>query len=178
VTIIQEGNLEFTFGGSWRVLKYDDDGGYYRTILLKQFEAMKAIDFLGLQSREPLLMLDVKDYSCAPPDEERVPVAVAEKVRDTLAGIVGGSHTADAPEKGTFIDSYRKLSSPPRVIFFFEDLATPPRQLPQRKRDKRSVLFKDLKRYLRWLTPDVAVVGLDDYRNVVNDLTVRKVLRQ
>ena len=178
MTDIQEGDLLFSFGELWRVIKYDGDGGYYRTRLLKRIKHTKAMDFLCLRSgNEPLLMLEVKDYGRGVQDTEKyrgVLVAVAEKVRDTLAGVIGGSCKADIPERNGFRDSYAKLSSPPRVILFFRDLATPKRQQRQESQAKRSTLLKLLKTNLRWLTSDVAVVGLDDYSNFIRDLTVRK----
>ena len=178
MTIIREGDLEFSFGESWRVLKYDREGGYYRTRLSRQVENTKAMDLLCLRGNESLLMLEVKDFRRGVPEKEKrtkVPMIVAEKVRDTLAGVVGGSYTAEDPDRSEFTDSYAKLSSPPRVIFFFEDLATPERRLPQRALNKRSTLFAQLKGYLRWLTRDVAVVGLSDYRRFIRDLTVRSI---
>jgi hypothetical protein len=178
MTVFREGDLEFTFGPSWTVLKYDENGSYYKTTLDRQVKPTKAVDFLCWCSGEPLLMLEVKDFSRAVPAREKfakIPMVVAIKTRDTLAGIIGGSHHAAGPEQGVFQKSYRKLSTPPRVIYFFEDLATSARRPPQRTKDKRDVLLKLLKSRLRWLTREVMVVGLTNYDSAIKDLTIRKV---
>lgn len=174
---IVEGNQEFTFGNSWTVLKYDEDGGFYRTKMLKNVEPTKGVDFLCISQNQPLLMMEAKDFSLGVPDKEKfndVPRVVAIKARDTVAGIVGGSHCAsDAGDRAFFRDSRRKLDAPPRVVFFFSDLGTPLRREPRRAMQARDVIMKQLKRHLSWLTRDVAVVGLDDYGSFVSDLTIR-----
>lgn len=175
---MREGNLDFEFGGSWTVLKYDKSGGFYKTKMAANVEPTKAIDFLCIsQNQQPLLLMEAKDFSLGVPHREKfdnVPMTVAIKARDTVAGIVGGSHCAsDAGEQTIFRESRRKLDVPPRVIFFFSDLSTPVRRNPKRARNQRDVLLKQLKRHLSWLTKDIVVVGLDDYGRFVSDLTIR-----
>jgi len=173
-----EGNLDFEFGGSWKVLKYDENGGFYKTKMEKNVKPTKAIDFLCIsQNLQPLLLMEAKDFSLGVPHREKfdnVPMAVAIKARDTVAGIVGGAHCAsDAGDRAFFTSSRRKLDAPPRIVFFFSDLGTPVRRDPRRAMQARDVLLKQLKRHLSWLTRDVAVVGLDDYGSFVSDLTIR-----
>ncbi len=174
---MREGNLDFDFGRSWTVLKYDDAGGFYKTKMLKNVEPTKAVDFLCMpQNHQPLLLMEAKDFTLGVPHREKfdnVPMAVAIKARDTVAGIVGGSHCgSDAGEQAFFTASRRKLDVPPRVVFFFSDLGTPIRRDPRRAKQARDVLLKQLKRHLSWLTRDVAVVGMDDYGAFVPDLTI------
>ncbi len=179
MTVIQEGDLEFAFGSSWRVLKYDANGSYYKTALENQVKPTKAVDFLCLREGAPLLMLEVKDFSLGVPKQEefdKVPMIVAIKARDTLAGIIGGSHNAtDSSEKNAFRTFRDRLSSSPQVVFLFEDLATPNRRPPQTTAHKQDILWKQLKSHLKWLTCNVWVVGLSDYHLVFNDLTIRRV---
>lgn len=177
MSVEREGDLEFNFGPSWVMLKYDKSGCYYKTTLNRDIEQTKAVDFLCLDATGPLLMLEVKDFSRAVPDLEKfenVPLAVAQKVRDTLAGILGGSYHATGVEKQAFQASYRKLSIPPRVVYFFKDLATPARRPPQRTANQRDVLLKLLKRHLKWLTREVMVVDLTNYPSAIPDLRIRK----
>ena len=175
---MRECNLDFDFGGFGTVLKYDEAGGFYKTKMAKNVSPTKAVDFLCIpRGQEPLLLMEAKDFSLGVPHREKfnnVPMAVAIKARDTVAGIVGGSHCAsDASELAFFTRSRRKLDAPPRVVFFFSDLGTPLRRDPRRAKQARDVLLKQLKRHLAWLTRDVAVVGLDDYGSFVSDLTIR-----
>lgn len=177
---MREGNLDFDFGESWEVLKYDEAGGFYKTKMAPNVKPTKAVDFLcDSRNMQSLLFIEVKDFSLGVPHQEKfdnVPMAVAIKARDTVAGIVGGSHCASgAREQAFFTNSRRKLDAPPRVVFFFSDLGTTLRRDPRRAKQTRDVLRKQLKRHLSWLTKDVAVVGLDDYQLFVSDLTVRTV---
>lgn len=177
MTVVREGELEFTFGPSWRVLKYDENGSYYKTQLARQIGRTKAVDFLCLRDDMPLLMLEVKDFGRGVPDREKfdqLPMVVATKARDTLAGIIGGMHCAGGTGKRVFRDAYDKLTGPPRVVYLFEDLAIPARRPIGRSANKKDVLLKQLKRHLRWLTRKVMVIGLDDYRSVLCDVTIRR----
>ncbi len=179
---MREGNLDFDFGASWKVLKYDESGGFYKTKMDKNVKLTKAIDFLCIpQNHQPLHLMEAKDFSLGVPHREKfdnVPMAVAQKARDTVAGIVGGSHcSSDKAERTFFTDSRRKLDACPRVVFFFSDLDTPVRRHPKRASNQRDVLLKQLKRHLSWLTRDIVVVGLDDYGAFVSDLTIRRVQR-
>ena len=122
-------------------------------------------------------MLEVKDFCLGVPNRTRfdnVPMMIAVKARDTVAGVVGGSHCASGNERTFFSNAYQKMARPPRVIYFFEDLATPARRPPQRALQQRNVLLNRLKRHLRWLTRDIAVVGLSDYGTFIPGLTVRR----
>lgn len=173
-----EGNLEFEFSESWTVLKYDENGSFYRTCMEKNVKPTKAVDFLCLSADQPLLMLEAKDFSLGVPIRDKfdkISNTLALKVRDTIAGIIGGSYRASGTERVFFCNSYQNMSCPPRVIYFFEDLATPARRPPQRSANKRDVLTKQLKQHLRWLTKNVAVIGLNDYGTFINDLTIRRI---
>ena len=178
-TTITEGNLQFDFGDSWTVMKYDGTGGYYRTKVQTHLEGTKAVDFLGLQGSRPLVLLEVKDFRVGVPGNVKMKgltKRVAEKARDTLAGILGGAHCSSPGEKSKFSRFLRVASSaghPPRIIFLFEDLATPRRQDPRKSKQKRDTLLKELKKMCGWITRDVAVVGLDDYADCLKGLTVR-----
>lgn len=173
---MREGRLDFDFGVSWTVLKYDENGGFYKTRIMPNIEPTKGVDFLCCTAHEPLLLMEAKDFSLGRPHREKfdqVPMVVAIKARDTVAGIVGGSNCAtDDGDRAFFANSRRKLEAPPRVVFFFSDLDTPMRRHPKRARNQRDVLLKQLKRHLSWLTKDIVVVGLDDYDSFVPDLTI------
>ncbi len=179
MTVIQEKGLVFDFGRSWDVLKYDQNGGFYRSGIERALTGTKGIDFLiCAQQVGPLILLEVKDFSLGVPDRakfDQFPTVVAHKVRDTLAGIVGGYHRSSGPERTFFHTSYARLSQQPQVFYFFEDIPTPARRAREKAHNKRGVLLKQLKKQLRWLTSDIMVVGLDDYRTFIHDLTVRRV---
>ena len=96
--VFREGDLIFSFGAPWTVLKYDDEP-YYRDIC-KKLEGTKGVDFVGFHSGEnAICFVEVKDFSSLSGSEARKRVgrdlhlSVAQKVRDTVAGICGAAHT-------------------------------------------------------------------------------------
>ncbi|MCK3654683.1 hypothetical protein A4G19_02545 [Pasteurellaceae bacterium Macca] len=99
MTIIQEGNLTFTFNNNANVKKYDDLS-FYRNQLTTAFTGMKAVDIISIENNINWL-IEVKDYSI----HQRTKLAdlseeVALKIRDTLAGIVSmNCNTSDSNEK-------------------------------------------------------------------------------
>jgi hypothetical protein len=133
---MRDGNLDFDFGRSWKGMKCDENGGFYKTKMARNISPTKAVDFLCIpNSQQPLLLMEAKDFSLGLPHREKfnnVPMAVAIKVRDTVSGIVGGAHCAsDAGDRAIFTESRRKLDTPPRVVFFFSDLGTPLKREPR-----------------------------------------------
>ena len=178
MAVIQEGNLKFNFGSSWNVIKYDENGSFYRTKISNSIEQTKAVDFLCIRNEKPLCMVEIKDYSLGVSESEKfenVPKVVALKTRDTIAGIVGGLHCATNSDQRFFRKAYNKLTDAPFVVFFFEDLLTPKRHHPLAIDAKKGVLLKSLKKHLRWLTGNVAVIDLNNYRRYISDLTVNRV---
>lgn len=175
--VVSEKRLEFTFDNSWDVLKYDGPGMYYKTRLLKNLKGSKAVDFICINANYPLILMEVKDFSQGLPSQQKfnaIPEKIGLKVRDTIAGIIGGSGMADNPERRFFRRSFKKLNVHLRIVYFFEDLQTPARRPPQKTLVKRNVLLKALKQHLRWLTTDINVIGLSNYNDCIDGLTVRR----
>lgn len=175
---IEEGQLIFQFADTWECIKYDADGGYYRQNLLIHVDDSKAIDFLLVNSKN-LLMIEVKDYrqTSDSPDYDKLPSIIATKVRDSIAGIIGGSlQASDSKEKQTYLTAYRRLSRPPTVIFLFIERNKRFHGSEKQSRKaipKRGALSKKLRTQLRWLTKKVLVVGLDNYKICIPDTIIR-----
>lgn len=88
-----EGCLRFTFSDDWQVEKYDDHGVYRRK--LASLTGTKAIDFVGCCDNEAFF-IEVKDFRGHSIENKKrygsnLAEEVASKLRDTLAGIVGGA---------------------------------------------------------------------------------------
>ncbi len=102
-----EGQWQFTFDEpQWNVLKYDGDGGPYRTRICK-IPDTKGVDFVGVHKDgrdTAVLLLEVSDYSRDPHRLEKVIATdellreVAQKFRDTFAGILLLCCMNDCPE--------------------------------------------------------------------------------
>ncbi|HPB32368.1 MAG TPA: hypothetical protein PLB62_13010 [Candidatus Sumerlaeota bacterium] len=123
-------------------------------------------------------MMEIKDYSRTPFSSERfdgLPMDVAIKVRDTLAGIIGGAHnTENVFERHFFKNAFEYLDAPPQVVLFYVDPVSKSERPPQRSKNKQDVLQKNLRKHLRWLTRNVVIVGLNNYANMIAGLTVRQ----
>ena len=92
---VTEGKLRFTFPDGWNVSKYDD-WLHYRNQLIKVCDGMKAIDVLALEPKGCCWLLEIKDYR----EHVRTKAIglaeeLAEKARDTLAGLVAAQFCAN-----------------------------------------------------------------------------------
>src|SRR5438034_79200 len=88
-TIIEE-NIEFSFGNQWIVAKYDKHPDAKQSVGV--VDHRKAVDFVGLLDAITFF-IEVKDYrgfriENKPKTSGEVHVAIAQKVHDTLAGLV------------------------------------------------------------------------------------------
>lgn len=82
---------------AWTVVKFDEAGGHYRTLLSNKISGTKAVDFVGLHSSttsRTVFLLEVTNYARNVPElesriaDESLAEEFATKVRDTIAGIV------------------------------------------------------------------------------------------
>jgi hypothetical protein len=92
---VTEGKLTFTFPDGWNVSKYDD-WLHYRNQFIKVCDGMKAIDVLALEPKGCCWLLEIKDYR----EHIRTKAIglaeeLAEKARDTLAGLVAAQFCAN-----------------------------------------------------------------------------------
>lgn len=96
---IQEGRLRFVFPNGWIAIKYDDTS-FYRNQFQKVADSSKAIDIVALDPHSVLYLIEVKDYSVNPRTKPiELSVEVAQKVRDTLAGLVAQKANANDPSE-------------------------------------------------------------------------------
>jgi hypothetical protein len=99
MTVITEGRLQFTFGGSCQAEKYDE-WSFFRNQFQNICGGAKAVDIVCL-SNNTCWLIEIKDYRqhkrTKPQD---IGDEVALKVRDTLAGLVAAKMNAiEANEK-------------------------------------------------------------------------------
>ncbi len=82
--LIIEGNLTFDFPPSWTALKYDRSQFY-----LNEFQhSAKAVDILAIEPTACCWLIEIKDYRKGHKTSAvRLAGVVAQKVRDTLAGL-------------------------------------------------------------------------------------------
>lgn len=125
---IQEGQLLFTFSDSAEVSQYDD-WSFYRNQFNPCFGGTKAVDFV-LHENGTAWLIEVKDYRrhvrTKPID---LASEVAEKVRDTLAGLVAAQANANADTEKSLAQSLVR-SNKLRVVLHLEQPLKPSRLFP------------------------------------------------
>ncbi|XXX78678.1 hypothetical protein WMF30_07870 [Sorangium sp. So ce134] len=178
----------FEFGDSRTLAeKWDDSRAFLRGIGKLQGEwtdedtgalvrvGSKAVDIVGVRE-ERLYLIEVKDYRGHPIEAKRrqpleLPIAIACKVRDTVAGLVGAGRLGAEP----WVEGCARLiverKARVHVIAWIADpdlRAAEPikkREIWQKERSDR------LKQRLSWLTPHVTVASPFDGR--VGDVTAK-----
>ncbi len=109
----QEGNLEFEFSTDDNSLasKYDE-WSFYRNQFINVTKSAKAVDFIYIDNTHDITwLIEVKDYrhpdtkSIKPSDLANV---VAQKVRDSLAGLAAARCNANLPKERDFSDAALK----------------------------------------------------------------------
>ncbi len=122
---IIEGYLQFEFDDRWVVVKYDEHRDYREKI--GRLPDTKGMDFATVLDRSLLLFIEVKDFrGHRIQNRERVQdgepaVEVAQKVRDTIAGIVAANHRGTTDEWKPFVRCLTTSQKPARVLLWLED---------------------------------------------------------
>jgi len=141
MTVITEGSLTFTFNVGCIASKYDD-WSFYRNQFQQVCGREKAVDIICVENNN-IWLIEVKDYRR--PNTKKVVnlhKALAQKVRDTLAGLVAAQCNAnDHAEKQFAQDSLR--TSRIHLVFHIEQPAKVSRLFP------RAVDPADLKQKLK-----------------------------
>ncbi len=165
ITVTVEG-LEFTFPEGWLASKYDD-WSHYRSHR-DQFDRMnvgvKAVDVLAVEPGECCWLVEVKDYRLHQRTKAiDIAAEFAQKVRDTLAGLVASQFLAnDAQER----DSARRAlrATRLRVVLHLEQRAKPSKLFPITI-DPADVRNK-LKKLLKAIDPQPRVVAMAAMRGL------------
>lgn len=157
-----EEHLRFRFDDSWLVIKYDEHRDYREWI--ERLDETKAVDFVALQADSPLFLIEVKDFRGHRIEnrerlrEGELAIEIGQKVRDTVAGIVGAYHRGNDEDWQRAVQRMGCRETPVHVILWLEqDLPHGPRG---RRQNQASVLIDALRRRLQWLTPRILVVSL------------------
>ena len=156
---VEEGLLRFEFPDSWRVVKYDDPGSFYGR-KMERLDGTKAVDILALSPDPVLYFVEVKDFrgyriENKPRRTGLLWNEVAQKVRDTLAGIVGAYRDPNwTDDFAPFVRQLRRPAASIRIVAWIEDDGHA-NDLKRRAATDTSML----KRKVRWLTPRAIVAG-------------------
>lgn len=162
---IEEGFLAFDFSDSWRILKLDEHRDYRERIA--RLEGTKAVDFLSILDEQELYLIEVKDFRGHKIETRdrlltgELSIEVAQKVRDSLACIIGAFRTSSEPE---FWQPYATLlcnrGRTIKIVLWLENDLPPP-HLRLRQKFMASISGNVFKQKLTWLTSRVLVCGSD-----------------
>ncbi len=160
-----ESNILFQFDDRhWHIVKFDMHKDYHK--ISNAISETKAIDFLGILREEKVVMLEIKSFrNHRIENKDRLETGanfltteIAQKVRDSIAAIVGASRnsTNDLP---FWKKTSALLQNSERDIFVIawveEDIV--PIYKSKLAKSKTSVNVSLLKNKLKWLTPFVLV---------------------
>lgn len=160
-TELDEKNQRFLFGEDWRVFRYDcADSGYH--VLRNAIAGTKSCDFLGVHE-QTAYFLEAKDFRGYRIENKKrltkgeLADEVAQKVRDTLAGIVSGCRRSDSQRPWSqlahiLVQAGRQLV----VVLCLEDDTATNRLKWQQELDTQLKLIKNK---LDWLRCRVRVVS-------------------
>ncbi len=148
----------------WTVVKYDNHPHYRQK--MTRLQGTKAVDFIALHNPpdETLYWIEVKDFrgyriqnKCRLSSGE-LATKVGEKVRDSVAGVVGAYHTqGQGKEWRQFVRAIWRKSYKIHVLLWMEEDNIPGPL--GRRQNAAQVQAQELKRRLGWLTPRVFVVS-------------------
>lgn len=103
-TRFHESNIDWSFADGWTVIKYDEST-WYR----KHFNSCAdsaAVDFVavGASGCDVICwLIEVKDFTTEPPLPSKDLIAIiTKKVRDSVAGVLGGAVNANTPSEKDF----------------------------------------------------------------------------
>jgi hypothetical protein len=170
---IHEGKLRFEFESQWRVARYDGDEdaapahAFYQN-QVSRLPGTKAVDFVGILVGEGYL-IEVKDFrGYRIPNKKRLSsgdlaIEVAQKVRDTIAGLVGAVRNETNPsiltDAGLLL--FKKAETVRIVLWLEDDAAVNAKAWAE----ELNTMTTRIQTYLRWLTPRVLVVSISTYAN-------------
>lgn len=178
MTAWNEGYIRFEFGSAWNVLKLDEDAGYRSGI--EKVDETKAVDFAGMYDKGDLFLIEVKDFrKYRIPNKQRLSsgelaIEVAQKVRDSLACIIGCHRTNDASAVWTemakiLMDRKKEIKV---VIWLEHDL---PSHSQSRNKAIAGIGTDVFKKRLFWLTKKVLVA--DSNNNILPNVNISNLPR-
>lgn len=153
---------QFSFDDSkWIVLKYDEETAYLDRIA--KLQGTKGVDFIGIHDSD-LYLIEVKDFRNFRIQNQprltsgELSIEVGQKVRDTVAGIVGAYRTSSHPQRWeSFAKKITANNKVIRVVIWLEyDL---PAHNTARDKVRASVETNVYKKRLNWLTSQVLVAN-------------------
>ena len=191
--IIEEkfSSLRFNFNDkAWQyVMKYDSEPESPQLDYDKINNAIvgtKAVDFIGIYREQELTFFEVKNLKnyrietkarieTGDKKDERLDIEVAKKVRDTLAGIIGGARNS-THQRATWKEYLKIFSNENkriRIVLWLEQ----DRIVDKERKPRAMTLHNRLLKNLNWLTSDIRIFSIDKH-DFKDDLVVENLPRK
>lgn len=177
----KESALVFKFSDQWEVYQLDNEADY-RNKICKQIPETRSIDFIGFNEKENLLLfVEVKSFrgygnrtnmQRLTGKHGDLTIEVAQKVRDSLATIMGGArNSTHLPDTWKKYVEHLNRNGNLKVIAWVE-LDTSTETLLQRAKTNMATRQKELRGRLTWLTSNVRILNTRNYNNEVEGMEV------
>lgn len=175
--IFEESNLRFTFqDDKWWIVKFDDDVNYIK--VSKNLQNTRGVDFVGIYNSRNLFFFEIKNFRNHTMDDqtqirlangaEDLTTEIAQKVKDSVACIVGASRNA-TNESNKWKDACNIISNnkPFNIIAWIEE--DDPNTEYKRKKRKAylSTRISKLKNKLHWLTSRVFIENIKENQETI-----------
>ncbi|MCB0568965.1 MAG: hypothetical protein KDC66_04345 [Phaeodactylibacter sp.] len=158
----EESRLRFNFlEGHWEhLVKYDEEKDYRK--LEQSIPGTKGVDFIGISNHD-IFFFEVKNYRghkiASKQKIDELEIIVAQKVRDTLGGIVGGVRNSTNREESwqqhlKFLGDKKKRLN---IVLWIEE--DPRHRQPKEQNIYSQILTQKLKQHLSWLSCKVIVAN-------------------
>lgn len=167
-----ESDLKFEFSEAWWVEQYDDLTDYKN--LKNVVPGSKGVDFIGILNNETLSFIEVKNFRGHRIEskprlqlgEDPIEIEVAQKVRDTLAGVTAAARNSTHLKNQwqnvlTFLQNDKKNVE---VILWLEEDPFTHSAVTNTKRNNANsgTLSRRVKQKLAWLTTRVFVYHISN----------------
>ncbi|WP_203228000.1 hypothetical protein [Roseovarius dicentrarchi] len=156
---IDEGGLSFRFTDVGFASKYDD-WSHYRNQFQRACGSSKAVDFL-VSKGSTLWLIEVKDFRRHPrTNPSELADDIAEKVRDTMAGLMSAKHFATNLEESSISRAALKCKKL-RIALHLEQPKNPSRLFPT-SIDPANLSIK-LKQKIRFADPHTVITNIRSF---------------
>lgn len=167
-----ESDLKFEFSTAWWLEQYDNLTDYIN--LKNVVPGSKGVDFIGILNNETLSFIEVKNFRGHRIEskprlqlgEDPIEIEVAQKVRDTLAGITAAARNSTHLKNEwqrvlTFLQNDKKNVE---VILWLEEDSFSHSVVANARRNKSNsgTLSRRVKQKMTWLTTRVFVCHISD----------------
>lgn len=182
--VFEESNLKFTFHRNiWEVVKFDDDENIDYHKVSKNIQGTRAVDFIGILNSRSLYFFEIKNFRGHGNDPqsqirlshgaEKLTSEIAQKVRDSVACIVGASR--NSTNRAQFWQDTLNIIKDNhdfRIIAWIEEDTTTDSYKIKYRKSVLTTRNSKLKNKLNWLCSRIFITSINESSLDISGLTV------